>query len=163
MCTTLNLLAQNWAPTATQAIGPNLVNAISQGNLPDSTPIHVNLGLQIQNKDAAQAFVQHITTPGDPLFQQELEPADFLARYSPSTAQVQAVVNYLTGTGFSNVSVEPNNLMVSANGTAATVRTAFNTQLGAYLVNGKSVYAKPERGAGAGIAERARGRRAGLE
>ena len=141
MCTTLNLLAQDWTPTATQAIGPILVNAISQGNLPDSTPIHVNLGLQIQNKAAAQAFVQHITTPGDPLFQQELEPADFISKYSPSSAQVQSVVNYLTGAGFKNVQVEPNNLMVAADGTAAAVRTAFNTQLGAFLVNGKSVYA----------------------
>ncbi|MFZ3212125.1 MAG: protease pro-enzyme activation domain-containing protein [Terriglobales bacterium] len=141
MCATLNLFAQNWAPTATQAIGPILVNAISQGNLPDSTPIHVNLGLQIQNQAAAEAFVQHITTPGDPLFQQELEPADFIAQYSPSNAQVQSVVDYLTGAGFSNVQVEPNNLMVSADGTAGAVRTAFNTQLGAFLVNGKSVYA----------------------
>jgi pseudomonalisin len=141
MCTTLNLLAQNWAPTATQAIGPVLANAISQGNLADSTPIHVNLGLQIQNRAAAQAFVQHITTPGDPLFQQELEPSDFIASYSPSSAQVQSVVNYLTGAGFSNVQVEPNNLMIAADGTAAAVRQAFNTQLGAYLVNGKSVYA----------------------
>ena len=141
MCTTLNLFAQSWAPTATQAIGPNLVNAIAQGNLPDSTPIHVNLGLQMQNKAAAQAYVKHITTPGDPLFQQELEPADFISRYSPSSAQVQSVVNYLSGAGFSNVAVEPNNLMISADGTAAAVRSAFNTQLGAFLVNGKSVYA----------------------
>jgi pseudomonalisin len=141
ICTTLNLFAQNWTPTATQAIGPILVNAISQGNLPDSTPIHVNLGLQIQDKTAVEAFVQHITTPGDPLFQQELEPADFIAKYSPSNAQVQSVVDYLTGAGFSNVQAEPNNLMVSADGTAAAVRTAFNTQLGAFLVNGKSVYA----------------------
>jgi len=141
MCTTLNLFAQSWAPTATQAIGPVLANAISQGNLPDSTPIHVNVALQIQNHAAAKAFVQHITTPGDPLFQQELEPADFVSKYSPSSTQVQSVVNYLTGAGFSNVQVEPNNLMIAADGTAAAVRTAFNTQLGAYLVNGKSVYA----------------------
>lgn len=141
ICTTLNLFAQNWASTATQAIGPVLANAISQGNLPDSTPIHVNVGLQIQNRAAAQAFVQHITTPGDPLFQQELEPADFIASYSPSSAQVQSVVGYLTGAGFSNVQVEPNYLMIAADGTAAAVRQAFNTQLGAYLVNGKSVYA----------------------
>ena len=141
ICSTLNLFAQNWAPTATQAVGPVLANAISQGNLPDSTPIHVNLGLQIQNQAAAQAFVQHITTPGDPLFQQELDPSDFIAQYSPSSAQVQSAVNYLQGAGFSNIQVEPNNLMIAADGTAATVRQAFNTQLGAYLVNGKSVYA----------------------
>jgi len=141
ICSTSSLLAQTWSATATQAVGPLLINAISQGNLPDSTPLHVNIGLQIQNRDAAAAYVQHITTAGDALFGQELDPAAFIATYSPSSAQVQSVVNYLTASGFNNVQVEPNNLMIAADGSAAAVRKAFNTQLGAYLVNGNSVYA----------------------
>jgi pseudomonalisin len=132
---------QNWVSTGTQAVGPVLANAISQGNLPDATPIHVNVGLQIKNRDALVNYVKRISTPGDALYQEELEPANFLASYAPSTAQVQSVVSYLTGTGFQNVQIEPNNLMVSADGTAAAVRTAFNTQLGAYMANGVPVYA----------------------
>ncbi|HUK23744.1 MAG TPA: S53 family peptidase [Terriglobales bacterium] len=133
--------AQNWVPTATQAVGPALVNAISQGTLPDSTPIHVNVGLQIQNRDALVAYVKHTSTPGDPLFEQEIQPSDFVANYAPTSAQVQSVVSYLGGAGFKNVQVEPNNLVVSADGTAGAVRQAFNTQLGAFLINGASVYA----------------------
>jgi pseudomonalisin len=133
--------AQNWVSTATQAVGPALVNAISQGTLPDSTPIHVNVGLNIQNRDALVAYVQHAGTPGDPLFEQELQPSDFVANYGPSSAQVQSVVNYLSAAGFTNIQVEPNNLMISADGTAGAVQQAFNTQLGAFLVNGSSVYA----------------------
>jgi len=132
---------QNWVSTGTQAVGPVLANAISQGNLPDATPIHVNVGLQIKNRDALVNYVKRISTPGDALYQEELEPANFLASYAPSTAQVQSVVSYLTGTGFQNVQIEPNNLMVSADGTAAAVRTAFNTQLGAYMANGVPIYA----------------------
>jgi len=133
--------AQNWVPTATQAVGPALVNAISQGTLPDSTPIHVNVGLQIQNRNALVAYVKHTSTPGDPLFEQEIQPSDFVANYAPTSAQVQSVVSYLGGAGFKNVQVEPNNLVVSADGTAGAVRQAFNTQLGAFLINGASVYA----------------------
>jgi len=132
---------QNWVSTGTQAVGPVLANAISQGNLPDATPIHVNVGLQIKNRDALVNYVKRISTPGDALYQEELEPANFVATYAPSTAQVQSVVSYLTGAGFQNVQIEPNNLMVSADGTAAAVRTAFNTQLGAYMANGVPVYA----------------------
>src|SRR5882724_2923266 len=69
--------AQTWTSTSTKAVAPALTNAVSQGLLPDSTPVHVNLGLQIQNRAAAVAYVQHITTPGDALYGQELEPADF--------------------------------------------------------------------------------------
>jgi pseudomonalisin len=133
--------AQNWVSTSTQAVGPALANATAQGLLPDSTPIHVNVGLQIQNRDALVAYAKQIATPGDPLYGQELEPADFTASYAPSAGQMQSVVSYLTNAGFQNIQIEVNNLMVSADGTALSVRNAFNTQLGAFLVNGASVYA----------------------
>jgi pseudomonalisin len=71
--------------------------------------------------------VHHITTPGDALYGQELEPAEFAAKYSPSPSQVQSVVTYLSAAGFKNLQVEPNNLVISADGTAAAVRQAFNT------------------------------------
>src|SRR6201999_3548987 len=118
--------AQSWSSTSTKAVAPALTNAISKGLLPDSTPIHVNLGLQIQNRAAVVNYVKHINTPGDALYGQELEPADFVAKYSPSSSQVQSVVSYLNANGFKNVAVEPNHLMISADGTAAAVRQAFN-------------------------------------
>jgi hypothetical protein len=59
---------QNWVSTGTQAVGPVLANAISQGNLPDATPIHVNVGLQIKNRDALVNYVKRISTPGDALY-----------------------------------------------------------------------------------------------
>jgi len=136
-----SVAAQNWVSTSTQAVGPALVNATAQGLLPDSTPIHVNVALQIQNRDALEQYVQHITTPGDSLYGQELEPADFAAAYAPSSSEVQSVVSYLSGAGFQNVEIEPNNLMISADGTAAAVRQAFNTQLGLYQANGAPVFA----------------------
>jgi pseudomonalisin len=138
---TASSFAQTWKPTSTQAVGPALANAVSQGLLPDATPIHVNVGLQIQNRAALVSYVHHIATPGDALYGQELEPADFVAKYSPSSTQVQSVVSYLSANGFKNVTVEPNKLIISADGTAAAVRQAFNTQLGAFKVNGASVYA----------------------
>ncbi len=136
-----SVAAQSWVSTSTQAVGPALVNATANGLLPDSTPIHVNVALQIQNREALVQYVQAITTPGNALYGQELDPASFAAAYAPSTSQVQEVVNYLTAAGFQNIAVEPNNLMIAADGTAATVRQAFNTQLGVYQVNGASVFA----------------------
>ena len=141
--------AQNWVSTSTQAIGPALANATSQGLLPDSTPIHVNVALQIQNRDALVQYVQHITTPGDPLYGQELDPAGFAAAYAPSSSEVQSVVSYLSGAGFQNVQVEPNNLMIAADGTAAAVRQAFNTQLGLYQSEWRIRVRESQPGAGA--------------
>jgi len=60
--------AQTWVSTSTQAIGPNLLNATSEGNVADSTPVHVNVALQIQNKPALVEYLQQINTPGSPLY-----------------------------------------------------------------------------------------------
>lgn len=133
--------AAQWVNTATQGVGPALLNATAQGLLPESTPVHVNIGLAIQNRAALVSYVRSISTPGNPLYGQELQPSDFVAAYAPSSAQVQSVVSYLNQQGFENVQIEPNNLMISADGTALTVSQAFNTQLESYLVNGASVYA----------------------
>jgi pseudomonalisin len=133
--------AQTWVSTATQAIGPALDNALDQGALPDSTPIHVNVGLQIRNRAALITYVQSITNPASPLYGQELQPSDFVNLYAPASAQVQSVVSYLSTQGFQNLQVEPNNLMIAADGTALSVRQAFNTQLEAYQVNGAPFYA----------------------
>lgn len=133
--------AQTWVPTATQAIGPALANAIDQGALADSTPIHVNVALQIQNRAALSAYVQSITNTKSLQYGQELQPSDFVAHYSPTSAQVQSVISYLNTQGFKNIQVEPNNLMIAADGTALAVRQAFNTQLEAYQIGNKPVYA----------------------
>jgi hypothetical protein len=54
--------------------------------------------------------------------------------------QVQAVENYLSSSGFSNVTVADNQLFIEADGTAANVQAAFNTPLVQYSVNGTTVY-----------------------
>jgi subtilase family serine protease len=54
---------------------------------------------------------------------------------------VQAVENYLTSYGFSNIAVEPNNLIVQADGTVAAAEAAFNTAISSFSQNGKVVFA----------------------
>jgi pseudomonalisin len=135
------LAAAQWTTTATQSVGPALANATALGLLPSSTPIHINVGLQIQNRAALVDYVQSINTPGNALYGQQLQTTDFLATYAPTNAQVQSVVNYLSQAGFQNITVEPNNLIVSADGTALAVQSAFNTSLESYSVNGSTVFA----------------------
>jgi len=67
--------------------------------------------------------------------------SQFLATYAPTAAQVQSVTNYLSGYGFSNIQVEPNNLFITADGTVAQVSVAFHTSIGQFSQNGSTVYA----------------------
>jgi pseudomonalisin len=128
-----------WAPTATQAI--SLVNAVSLGSLPASTPVHFGVALQLRNRDSLVQLVRNMDDPASLLYGTELEPSQFVSTYGPTTDQVNAVVNYLKSQGFSNVQVESNNLIVQADGTAAKVNAAFNTRLEQFQQNGLAVFA----------------------
>lgn len=131
--------AEQWVPTATQAT--SLTNATSLGALPSTTEMQIVVGLKEQNASGLKSYIQAISTPGNALYGQSLTPAEFAADYGPTSTQVQSVTDYLTGQGFTNISVSSNNLLVTADGTAAQVTSAFNTQIDKFQQNGQTVYA----------------------
>lgn len=141
-----------WVPTATQGI--TLANftipAQSVGPLPDTSPLHILVGVQLQNETQLDSAILAINTPGSPNYGKFLTPAEFAATYAPSASQVQAVESYLAGMGFTNISAPSNGLYVSADGTAAAVEAAFNTTLWQYQISGpneeptRTVYANTQ-------------------
>jgi subtilase family serine protease len=133
--------AQTWVSTATQGVGNLLTNATPLGSADPSMPLDVALALQLNNKNALAQYVSAINDPTNPAFETSLSVDQFVASYAPTAAQVQQVVSYLNGQGFSNVQVEPNNLFVTADGSVSQANTAFNTVIGQYLRNGATVYA----------------------
>ncbi|HEY0786565.1 MAG TPA: protease pro-enzyme activation domain-containing protein, partial [Acidobacteriaceae bacterium] len=74
----------------------------------------IRVALQVQNKAALLSFVTAVADPANPAYGKFLTPQQFTAQYAPTTAQVQQVVSYLKGAGLSNITVEPNNLMITA-------------------------------------------------
>ena len=131
-----------WASTATQAYPvATLSNATSLGALPASTSMHIVVGLQEQNPDQVQPTLRAMLTPGNALYGTSLTVQQFVTQFGATSAQVQAVEDYLTSAGFTNVTAAPNQLLVEADGTAGIVETAFNVSLAQYSVNGATVYA----------------------
>ncbi|OOG40238.1 PKD domain-containing protein [Rhodanobacter sp. C05] len=95
---------------------------LAKGPLAFSQPMHVVISLKLQNKSKLDAYV------ADP-HHKALTPAEFAALYSPSQAQAQSVANYLKQSGFTNVTISPNRMLVEGDGHADTVQTAFNTSM----------------------------------
>ncbi len=120
-----------WAATATQGL-TTLKSATDLGTLSASAPVTVRLGLALRNADALKAAVAHGTQVPD---------SAFMSSYAPTSAQVAAVKSYLSSKGFTNIVVEPNNLLISADGTAAAAQSAFNTKLHGFTQNGRTVRA----------------------
>ncbi|WP_084183403.1 protease pro-enzyme activation domain-containing protein [Nevskia soli] len=128
-----------WEATLSKAVTPDA--SAGMAPVPAATTMNVHLSLKIQNKDALDALLKNLYTPGNPQYGQYLTPAQFAAAFSPSEAQAQKVVDYLRSAGFSNVRLAGNRLLVSATGTAAVVQKAFNTQLVLVPRNGRIVRA----------------------
>jgi pseudomonalisin len=141
VCICPDATGQVWTSTATKAYAvQNLSNATFVGPLDPSTPLHIVLGLQIQNANQIQPTLRRMLTPGDPLYGTSLTLQQFVAQFGPSPAQLQAVQNYLSGFGFANITVTDNQLLIEADGTAAQVTAAFNTAFAAYSLGGANVY-----------------------
>lgn len=119
-----------WAATNTQAYA--LKNATDLGALPATQSLTVRVGLQMHNASQLQQLVASGQT---------IDDGTYLAQYAPTAAEVGAVKTYLQSQGFGNITVEPNNLIVSGTASAAVVQKAFDTTLHSFTQNGLNVYA----------------------
>ncbi|GAB3034859.1 MULTISPECIES: S53 family peptidase [Oleiagrimonas] len=85
------------------------------------TPVHVTIALKARNQAELQKLAATAHAP--------MSAQDVINEFAPTSAQVQSVVDYLKGQGFTNISVSANRMLVSADGDAARAQSAFNTSL----------------------------------
>jgi len=140
-----------WVSTKTEAFLPQVLTHDSTGAAITADKVAVDMvqgeeksitvSLQLRNKAQLDNFVKELYTPGSPVYHKFVTPAQFAAQYSPTQAQVDAVTAHLSKAGFKNISVSSNRLLVSADGTAATIKQAFNTSLKRFTHEGRDVFA----------------------
>ncbi len=124
-----------FVPTATKATPfASSVNPIDSGPVSSIMPMTIEVGLALQNRPALNQYIHDISTRGNASYGQSLAPAQFLAAYGPTSAQVQAVETYLSNKGLTNLQVEPNNMFITAHGYAQIVETAFNTPIHSFTL-----------------------------
>ena len=141
----------SWVSTKTEAFLPKVQTHDTTGAAVTADKVAVDMAqgelksitvsLQLRNQDKLESFLKALHTPGNASYHKFLTPEQFAAQYSPTQAQVDAVVAHLTKAGFKNISVSSNRTLVSADGTAATVAQAFNTSLKRFTHEGRSVFA----------------------
>ncbi|MDR2012207.1 MAG: S53 family peptidase, partial [Rhodanobacter sp.] len=103
-----------------------------------SAPLSIVVSLKLNNKDALDRYILAQHTPGNPAYRHWLSHAESTSMFGPTQAQAQAVADYLTQSGFTQVQISPSRLLVSADGTVALAQRAFNTQIGLYSLGGNS-------------------------
>jgi pseudomonalisin len=127
----------NWVSTATRAVTP--AHAQMLGAASASTPLHLTVGMAMQDRSGLDALIRAQQTPGNPQYHHYLTPSEFRARFAPSAATTQQVVQYLRSMGLTNVTVAPNRLQVTAEGTVGQAQRAFNTHINQARQSGRNV------------------------
>ena len=107
-----------WASTST--LGAKVANATDLGALDSTKTLTVRVGLQLHNVQQLQSLIASGTI---------VPNGQFMSQFAPTSSEVGQVTSYLQSQGLTNIKVEPNNLLVSADGTVANIQKAFNTQI----------------------------------
>jgi subtilase family serine protease len=126
-----------WVATSTKAHDPRTAQHIAP--LRSGEQVDVVVSLKLRNKGDLDALTAKLMAGAPGV--RPLTSDQFMAKYAPTAAQAQTVVAYLRAQGFTNIDVAPNNLLISATGTAGALRTAFKADLHEYNVEGRRAYA----------------------
>ena len=135
-----------------QAAGPVLsrvgapppipAGARAAGALADATNLHATVALAPRDPAALAAYAQAVSTPDSGSYHQYLTVADFVARFGPTVAQVNAVRASLRARGLPAGTLSPNGLALTMSSDAADLASAFQTSFERYrLPSGRLAYA----------------------
>ena len=123
--------------TTLQGSRPSWVPAVTRtATVPSGQHIDARVWLAPNNQAQLVKLAQSVSDPASAQYGQFLTPAQYDQQFAPTSNQVAAVTQWLTGSGLSIVSVGPDNHYVAVAGSADAINTAFGTQLALYQVNG---------------------------
>ncbi|MGH3266524.1 MAG: protease pro-enzyme activation domain-containing protein, partial [Trebonia sp.] len=83
---------------------------------------------------AAQRFVEAVSTPGSVSYRRFLSPAAYSARFGPRAGQVRAVESFLTGAGFTGVHASVQDDYVAGTASVSGVERVFAVRLRRYAI-----------------------------
>ncbi|HTH76429.1 MAG TPA: S53 family peptidase [Trinickia sp.] len=101
----------------------------------------VVVSLRVRDMKKLEALGRAVNERGNAQYRHFLTPERFLSEFAPTKQQVDEVVAHLRRSGFVNIRVSKNRLLISADGTAGTVKTAFNTPLVQFHKGNRAVFA----------------------
>lgn len=111
-----------------------------QGAVDDAQPMSRML-LLLQRSPEQEASLRQLLddqqSKSSPNFHKWLTPEAFGAQFGIADADLQAVTQWLSSQGFTNINVGPGHSVIEFSGTVAQVRTAFHTDIHHFRVGGQ--------------------------
>lgn len=131
-----------WVQTQTHAVALRPQEQVT-GLTSIDQPLHIAVALKLRNPDQLNAFIaarRQLAATGAQL-DAPMTAQTFLDHHAPTADDAQAVAAYLSKAGFTNVQVEPNRLLVTADGNVDAAQQAFQTTFVNVTRDGRQSYA----------------------
>ncbi len=131
-------------PPPDQAFGgsvPSWATAPNDQGAATDTSVEGEIFLNLRNADTAKAVALAVSTPGSGSYKRALTPAQWIQRFSPTQADVDGVVAFLTAKGMTITAVPASRQFVVFRGPAPAMGAAFGTSLHVYSHAGASLVA----------------------
>lgn len=94
--------------------------------------LQMSMGLTLQNRSQLDTLLSQQYNPASPNYHQFLTVAQFTQQFSPSPAQQQQVIDYLTQQGFTITQTYPDRLMIDFSGPASLAEHVFGVTINDY-------------------------------
>ncbi|MYN45758.1 peptidase S53 [Pseudoduganella sp. FT93W] len=127
---------QNWRAVRTQT--PDTSEYTEGAELRAGDTVPVAISLQLRNRAQLETFAANLMS-GTGV--SALSSEQFLAQYAPSSSDVASVVQHLRQSGYVNIEVSENRMLITADGTAATAGKAFNVRMAHFNRGERHAYA----------------------
>jgi subtilase family serine protease len=100
--------------------------------LPATQPLRIDIVLPVSDQAGLEAFLREVYDPSSPSYRHFLTVPEFTARFGPSQADYDAVVQYAASNGFSVLGGSRDGMDLQLEGSVANIETAFHVRMGVY-------------------------------
>ncbi len=114
------------------------------GPVPEDRPVHLSLGLPMQNQTSIDAEIKQLYDKKSPQYHHFLTVGQFAAQHGAPGGDCETLANFARSYGLT-AKIHPNNLLVEVNGTAAQVEKALSLELNFYKSSNGKVFFAPDR------------------
>ncbi|HEX4378662.1 MAG TPA: S53 family peptidase, partial [Candidatus Acidoferrum sp.] len=102
-----------------------------------ATHVAVVLKRSDDQETALRQLLEQQQDKSSPNYHKWLTPDQFGKQFGPADTDIQAVTDWLTSRGFTNIKVSPGRTRVEFNGNVGQISSAFETQIHHFFVNNK--------------------------
>jgi subtilase family serine protease len=106
--------------------------------VPSTKTVTAKVWLASRDQAGLDALARAVSDPKNAAYRHFLTHAQYTAQYAPTSADVQAVKDWLTSAGLTVTKVGPDNHYLAVSGSADAANSAFGTTLSVYQVKGKA-------------------------